>query len=257
MIDREFYNKVWENKNALTNSNWSTMINNSPAPKHRRRIIRNIICDVLKKENIYSIADVGCGNGALLNCLYKKTYLEKIVWCGYDISDTIINENKKHNNIINWKILNIENENIDTEYDIIICSEVLEHLNNWEQTLIKLIERAKKYCIISVPSGKIFYIDKLVGHKNHFNHKKITSILQNISKISYRYFYWGFPFHIIYKYTLNINPENAYRSFASKDYSPLKKFISAVINFLFFLNIKLKFTTNQMFIIIKKTDINE
>ncbi|MBI4640169.1 MAG: class I SAM-dependent methyltransferase, partial [Candidatus Tectomicrobia bacterium] len=65
------------------------MIEYSPAPRHRRRIIRRI----LQTLRFDSLIDVGCGSGALLKELSLDNQDRKLA--GIDISPYVIEQNRE------------------------------------------------------------------------------------------------------------------------------------------------------------------
>ena len=91
----------------------------------------------IKKKNIF---DIGCGGGIFS----EKIASHGGIVTGIDLSNNSINIAKKHakkNNLkITYKNINIEKllkTKINICFDIIICLEIFEHLNN-KNSLIKL-----------------------------------------------------------------------------------------------------------------------
>lgn len=239
---KDFYEDVW------SDHDWSSMMDNSPAPKYRRKITHQLIHE--NAGSIQTVADIGCGNGALLFELLKSN--NQLKCSGFDISGQVIDQNKKRYNGINWGVLDLDNENIEENYDLIVCSEVLEHVLNWEEGLLKLIEHTDDLLVVTVPSGKIFPIDKKVGHLRHFNNQMIDNLIGNRSDLTYKVLYGGFPFHVLYKHAINFNAEKTYEQFAASEYGTAQKVISGVLNFLFKFNTLSKNPSNQLFLVVKK-----
>ncbi len=229
------------------------MIDHSPAPRHRRRIIKKYASS--RAAEIQSIADVGCGNGALLHELSSLIPTAKQL-TGFDVSPAVISENKARfqRRGLNWLELNLEDHAFDEKYDLVVCSEVLEHLSDWQTAFGRLLAGTGKYLVISVPSGRVFPIDMLVGHYRHFTRKMVEDYLDSCNNLEYRIEFWGFPFHMLYKRLINIRARALYRDFAQEKYGWLEKLLSAIIDALFFLNIRTHWQTNQMFVFIKKLE---
>jgi ubiquinone biosynthesis O-methyltransferase len=102
-----------------------------------------------------SILDVGCGNGVISRHLGRFGFNVT----GIDVSEKAIEKATALNQLSNVKFMTKSAEQLVAEgsrYDAIICSEVLEHLNN-PDALLEVLERsltAKGKLIITVPNGK-------------------------------------------------------------------------------------------------------
>lgn len=99
------------------------------------------------------ILDVGCGNGNISMHLGSKGH--EVL--GIDISEKTINKANKNNNFKNVSFKNIAVENIDyqSKFDVIICSEVLEHLQEPSKVVkaLKNLLSTNGIIIITVPNG--------------------------------------------------------------------------------------------------------
>jgi SAM-dependent methyltransferase len=152
---------------------------------------------------------------------------------------------------INFQVIDLHKEfkSVDKCFDVVTCSEVLEHVGERTTAIRNLALLLNKggYLILTVPRGKIFPIDQSCGHLAHFNDVEIFS----------KYFYirenhqWGFPFFNLYKWAINLRPSAISRRFLNKKYSLSEKIVSEVIYFLFFLNIN-RFGYQQILVLEKK-----
>lgn len=97
-------------------------------------------------NDVDSLLEIGCGDGRIINNLKNK--YENIY--GMDISNEALKNVKTPK--IKGRIENIPFP--DNSFDIVLCSEVLEHLPNtiYEKALKELQRVAKKYILISVPN---------------------------------------------------------------------------------------------------------
>lgn len=109
-----FYDQAWEY--------WSDMIKYSPAPRHRRRIIKKFLTEL--KFN--SLIDIGCGDSFFLHEISRKF---QATLAGIDISPHIIARNKQRFSEIDFYRLSVEDSLVETagQYDVVIYSEVIEH----------------------------------------------------------------------------------------------------------------------------------
>jgi 2-polyprenyl-3-methyl-5-hydroxy-6-metoxy-1,4-benzoquinol methylase len=106
----------------------------------------------LKKSDI-KILDIGCGNGNISLALGSLGYSVT----GVDIDSTSIENARKINNFKNvqFKVLDANAFDVKDEFDAIVCSEVLEHLENPSELVQSIFSILKKDGILvaTVPNG--------------------------------------------------------------------------------------------------------
>ncbi len=141
---------------------WGDMIRHSPAPFHRRRLILKLADEV----PFESVLDVGCGNGELLLTLSRRRSLRRLV--GMDIAASVIDENRRAFPSFEFHRVDIDSAWLPIQCDLVVCSEVIEHLVAWERALVHLRRMCAGYLIVTVPAGRMFPIDRLMGHHRHF-----------------------------------------------------------------------------------------
>jgi ubiquinone biosynthesis O-methyltransferase len=140
----------------------------SPSIEYAWRKTKKLLQDeVLKiinksKRNI-SICDIGCGNGALLIRLAETTRKLpfQINYQGFEISKPFVNyasQAVKFKNLshISFNYFDIEKNNLTDKFDVIICSEVLEHLHEPKKVLKKIYQylNPNGYLLLSTPNSK-------------------------------------------------------------------------------------------------------
>lgn len=137
-----------------------------------------------------------------------------------------------------------------------LCSEVLEHIDDWQAALENLALMSRRYLLITVPSGKLHKIDQHIGHSRHFGHAELVAAVQRFGLSATRIRYWGFPFHSLYKYAINvIAPDKVYASFGEQSYGFSKRLISVVLYWLFFPN-DLFYAGAQLLILAERKEPN-
>ncbi len=125
-----------------------------------------------------SILDVGCGEGFTLERLRKAKIGKQLE--GVDYLDLAIKLGKKTHPELTLKkgsIYDLKYKN--NSFDVVICSEVLEHIDDPEKGLEELVRVSKKYVVLSVPNEPLFMLGNLLRGKNvsrfgndieHINH---------------------------------------------------------------------------------------
>lgn len=148
---------------------------------------KNLLLKELVRGN--SVLDVGCGAGVLLEELEKKG--KKVT--GIDISEKAINAAKKR--LKNTKFYNkpLKKLKLKTKFETVVCSEVLEHVEDDKEFLRLLGDFVKENgeLIITVPAHKWLYgpHDKYLGHYRRYSkdelRKKIEDSGFKIKKLRY------------------------------------------------------------------------
>lgn len=112
-----------------------------------------------------SILDVGCGEGITLNRLIGENIGKKLE--GIESSKLAIELSKKINPNLNIKYGNIYSLPYkDGAFDLVICTEVLEHLDNPKKGISELTRVSSKYLLLTVPNEPWFTIQRILRGKN-------------------------------------------------------------------------------------------
>ncbi len=159
----------------------------------QRRLIDNFynkLIDIIVNLHSNKILDVGCGEGFTLSLLKKKN-IGKIIE-GIDNSIDAISIGKNLFPGISFKVGDIYNLPYKSNsFDLVICSEVLEHLDDPNRALQELIRVSRKYCLLSVPNEPIFRLANFFRGKNisrwgndieHINHWSVNKFVNFIEK---------------------------------------------------------------------------
>lgn len=206
-----------------------------PAPRWRRRMLVNIV----KNLNVKSCLDVGCAQPFLMMQLEQLG----IKMSGCDVSVPVIQDNAKMYPTMQFFTMDLcasltDDSSVEEQYDLVTCSEVLEHLEDYETAISNLCRLSEKYVLITVPSGKRYPIDESVGHLRHYSPDMLIEPLQKNGFVPIRVMKRGFPFHSLYKNLINIRGGSGIAErYSSNRYGPFEKFVSTCVYLLFYLNI--------------------
>jgi 2-polyprenyl-3-methyl-5-hydroxy-6-metoxy-1,4-benzoquinol methylase len=137
-----------------------------------------VLLDEIKMLDPKTILDAGCGEGFTLQRLKTANIGKKLE--GFDYLDKAVklaNRDFPDLKIRQGDIYNIKAK--DNSYEVVICSEVLEHLERPKDALKELVRVSKKHVILSVPQEPLFMIGNFLRGKNikrfgndieHINH---------------------------------------------------------------------------------------
>lgn len=123
------------------------------------------LIEIIKPLKAKTILDVGCGEGFSLNKLHENNIGEKLE--GIDYSKEAVLLGKKLFPRLLLKTGSIYDLPYKNNYfDLVLCTEVLEHLDNPKRALRKILRVSKKYAIISVPNEPFFMMGNFLRGKN-------------------------------------------------------------------------------------------
>ena len=150
------------------------------------------LVNLTASKKVDSILDVGCGEGFTLNRLREKGIGEKLE--GIEYSQDAIDLGK--NMYPGVKITKGDIHSLpykDNSFDLVLCTEVLEHVKDPDKALRELVRVSKKYLIVSVPNEPFFMFAQLVRGKNwsrfgndieHINHWTMLSFAKFVKRNS-------------------------------------------------------------------------
>ena len=96
------------------------------------------------------VLDVGCGEGFVAHYLSHHRYDVRLV--GMDIDMGVLTVARQLNEPAHFIHGDVNRLPLrDHAYELVLCNEVLEHLNDPEQALQEVRRVAKRFCIVSVP----------------------------------------------------------------------------------------------------------
>ncbi len=171
----------------------------------QRMLIRNFysnLVNLAKPLSPNTVLDVGCGEGFIMHELTKNGIGAKIE--GIEFSKEAISLGKKlfpNLKIRQGSIYNIPFNN--KTFDLVVCTEVLEHLDNPQKALKEILRVAKRSIIVSVPNEPFFMFSNFLRGKNmlrfgndpgHIKHWTVLSFQDFLKKNGVKIKTIKFPF---------------------------------------------------------------
>lgn len=132
---------------------------------------------LLENKKINNVVDIGCGEGYGLNYLIQNNIGNRHT--GLDSSDLALKSARKMHSKCKYLKGSIYNTPFkDNKFDLVVCSEVLEHLAHPKLAIKELNRIGNKYVLITVPFEPWFrimnfvrgkYLSNLGNHPEHIN----------------------------------------------------------------------------------------
>jgi SAM-dependent methyltransferase len=175
----------------------------NPAQRMRYEIIARLLCEDAGKGTM-QLFDLGSGQGDLVQKL--EPLLPKARFVGAELSESGVAISKRKVPAAIFLVADIfrppaalnEFANWATHA---VCSEVLEHVDD----PVAFLKRARDYLaegarlIVTVPGGPISAFDRHIGHRQHFDRRKIRSMLEEAGYLVEQTYLSGFPFFNLYR----------------------------------------------------------
>lgn len=218
-MKNNFYEKGWRK--------WDDMKRFGPASLHNRRILKKIIAGIF----FQTLCDVGCGEGSLILEL-KKEYPQKKFF-GFDLSHQAVSFARKQAPFADFFVADIQKKALNKKFDLLIASEILEHLPSDFDALKNMRKMAKKYLLIYTLIGRMRKFEKKVGHVRNYQEKNLIKKLEKAGFKIKKIVNWGWPFYSpFYRDILQKTPTSA----TTGQFGFFRKIISRLIFYLFFFN---------------------
>ncbi|MEW6102530.1 MAG: class I SAM-dependent methyltransferase [bacterium] len=217
------YEIIWKDK-------WIDCSQYGPSLRHEQRLVKKL----LKSVKITSLLDVGCGNGKRLSMFLKDRKIDE-VW-GIDLSKEAILQTKKLIPKGNFVALDIQKDFLAKTFDLVMCCDVIEHLQEDTAALTNMAKMTNKYLIITTIQGRIRESEKMIGHVQSYTRESLVEKLKNAGFASISIIEWGFPFYSpIHRFLLDKSPQ-----ITEGRFGVFRKVLSQIVYFLFYLNLSCK-----------------
>ena len=175
--------------------NYQKYKNPNPLQQWLIRRFFSVVADILPDTDLAPILDAGCGDGLSIEKIAEKKEIFPLY--GVDLSYQSVQLAQK---VINQALfvqgsvaaLPFNGES----FRMVMCLEVLEHLDIPEQGLLELLRVAKDYVLISVPNEPVFQMANFsrgknlsrlgndIGHVQHWSAAGFIRFIQQYAQVT-------------------------------------------------------------------------
>jgi SAM-dependent methyltransferase len=196
------------------------------------RHLRRLILELVRSLKFFSILDVGCGQGELLKLI--STEFPGITLTGLDFSSKAIDLARANVPDAEFYQLDLAHKRLDTQFDLVICSEVLEHIVDDVSAIENLAQMTRKYLLVTSPQGRMRKIEiSEYGHVRNYRYGELRRKIESSGLTPRKIVEWGFPFYSpLYRDILNLIHSHG----TTGQYGSGRKLLATLIYRIFFLN---------------------
>jgi 2-polyprenyl-3-methyl-5-hydroxy-6-metoxy-1,4-benzoquinol methylase len=224
--NRRTYDRLW--------GSLADFIRFNPGARHRRRLVLR----ALDRVRFASLLDVGCGNGELLR-LIDSRFPGRALF-GVDLSSEAISHNGLRFPSLRFASRNLETDQLPGIHDVVVCCEVLEHLEEFDAAVAKLAAAVAPggALVVTVPTGHVHETERFFGHVRHPTVAQLVDASRAAGLVVDEVVNWGFPIYALTKWVTNLRPDAALRTFAgSRPYGFALRSVSHALYAANFLNV--------------------
>jgi 2-polyprenyl-3-methyl-5-hydroxy-6-metoxy-1,4-benzoquinol methylase len=240
-INETLYDEFWRSCPDFSRYN--------PGVLHRRRAILKR----LQQVHFSSLLDVGCGDGELIAWL-GNILPPGIEYTGADLSSETVARNRERLPHAKFEVLNIEKQQLDQTFGAIVCTEVIEHLDDQPTALghLRAMLEPGGHLVLTCPSGKVHATERHFGHVAHPTPEALRRMCEEAGFEVVSLENWGFPLYIGIKYLMNLRSEWALQTFGTGRYSATARFISRAVYLANFFNLPTAANGCQQFLVARR-----
>ena len=174
----------------------------NPAQKMRHDIVARLLAEDARSEA--QIFDLGSGQGDLIGKLARL--LPDARFVGVELSESGVCISRRKVPSATFLVADIFQPAPALAALVgwathAVCSEVLEHVDDpvgfLKRSLVYLAPNAR--LIVTVPGGPMSAFDRHIGHRQHFDRRKIRLMLEHAGYLVERVYLAGFPFFNLYR----------------------------------------------------------
>ena len=156
---------------------------------------------------------------------------------GVDYAAERIAENRTHLPWARFLPFDLRTDRLDERFDLVVCTEVLEHIEDDDRALDTLVSLTRRHLMLTVPTGNLYPLEAGFGHLRHYQLEELCQRLRDRGLRIDRAEAWGFPFMTAFKWAANLDPDAVLKQFGDGRWSWPKRAVGAFLTGLFYVNV--------------------
>jgi SAM-dependent methyltransferase len=157
-----------------------------------------------------------------------------------------VEENRRRLPYVDWHVADLDAadgkgapETLRDSFDVVIASELIEHLDHPEALLRNARELARPgtgHLLLSTQSGPLRETERRVGHRRHWSRTGMNDALVRTGWAPIRLWNCGFPFHDLSKWYANRDAEGSMSRFSENPYGVREDLVCLALRLAFRFN---------------------
>jgi SAM-dependent methyltransferase len=161
-----------------------------PMSRHARRLTWSFV----RNLDFTSVLDVGCGQGSPLEYIAQKR--RGVELCGVDISFAAVELARHRLPTATFTELDLTRQALPRTFDLVICSDVLEHIEEDRAALRNIRSMTGRWFLVSTIQGHMRSFEPTaVGHVRNYAPGELRSKMEEAGFRIVRQVDWGFPLY--------------------------------------------------------------
>lgn len=147
---------------------------------------------LLKRTNAHRVLDAGCGEGVVYRAMQTRGFDGE--WTGVDLSADAIDFARHESPEAEWQASSVAHLPFpDNRFDLVLSSQVLEHLTAPEEALRELARCSQQWLLLSVPYEPLFRwltwlsvrfrIGGDPGHVHHWRPREFRHFVSQVGRL--------------------------------------------------------------------------
>ncbi len=148
------------------------------------------------RDDVHSVLEAGCGEGEVSFHVYDY-FAGSVKQEAFDISEKVIEGALKRNPGIDFFSGNIYEVDRGGDHELVLCCEVLEHMEEPEKVIERLLMHTSKYLIVSVPHEPVWRILNMARGKYLRDLGNTPGHIQHWTSAGFRKMFVGYDCRIV------------------------------------------------------------